>query len=139
MFKLQLIVFFSLLVSFNGIAQCANQASDVQCVEKITASNTFVKSYKLDPQRDGDTEFSTVLVKDVRYYLNLCEDGVVSNNVVINVFDNKRKLIVSNKTDEQSINSELSFTCDKTGVYYFIFKEGAVKGTCGLGALSFRK
>ena len=139
MLKLQLIVLFSVLVSFTGIAQCANQASDVQCVEKITSSNTFVKSYKLDAQRNGDTEFSTVLVKDVRYYLNLCEDGAVSNDVVINVYDNNRKLIVSNKTKEQSIDSELSFTCDKTGVYYFIFKEGSAKGTCGLGALSFRK
>jgi hypothetical protein len=139
MLKLQLIVLFSVLVSFTGIAQCASQASDVQCVEKITASNTFVKSYQLDAQRNGDTEFSTVLVKDVRYYLNLCEDGAVSNDIVINVYDNNRKLIVSNKTKEQSIESELSFTCDKTGVYYFIFKEGSAKGTCGLGALSFRR
>ena len=139
MWKVYITAFFYFLITFSGYAQCGNEANDVQCVEKITAPNTFVKSYKLDAQRSGDTEFSTVLVKDVRYYLNLCEEGEASNNVVINVFDTGRKLITSNKTEENAVLSELSFTCTKTGVYYFVFKEGSAKGICGLGALSFRK
>ena len=127
-----------MLLASNIYGQCGNEAGDIQCVEKITASNTFVKSYKLEAQ-SGETEFSTVLVKDIRYYLNLCEEGEVSNNVVINVYDNRRKLITSNKTDAGSVLSELSFTCEKTGVYYFVFKKGTTSNTCGLGALSFRK
>lgn len=124
-------------VSVNIVAQCNSQASDAQCVEKITASNTFVKSYKLDGARTGDVEFSSVLVKDTRYYLNLCEEGVVSDHVVINVYDRERKLITSNKHD-QSILPELSFNCDQTGIYYFVFKKSSVSA-CGIGALSFSR
>ena len=138
MFKLFAITFSVLLISSIGYGQCS-EANDFQCVEKITSSNSFVKSYKLDALSEGDTEFSTVLVKDIRYYFNLCEEGEVSNNVEINVFDNSRKLVSSNKTDDQSILTELSFTCAKTGVYYFVFKKGSASTACGLGALSFRK
>lgn len=138
MFKLLLIVFFCFATSIVGYGQCHSDTNDVQCLEKLSSSQTFVKSYKLDALRNGDTEFSTVLVKDIRYYLNLCEEGEVSNNVVINVYDANRKMVSSNKSD-QSVLSELSFTCDKTGVYYFVFKKGSTSAVCGLGALSFRK
>jgi len=121
-----------------GYGQCQSGAGDAQCVEKITASNTFLKSYKIDGERTRDVEFSSVLVKDTRYYLNLCEEGEVSNNVVINVYNTKRKLITSNKK-EQSILPELSFNCDKTGVYYFVFEKGSTTANCGIGALSFRR
>ena len=129
-----LLLFFGLGV----YGQCYSEASDAQCVEKITAANKFVKSYKLDTQSTGDVEYSTVLVKDLRYYLNLCEDGEVSNNVEINVYDTGRKLITSNKSD-QSIEPELSFTCPKTGIYYFVFRRGSAPVNCGIGALSFSK
>ena len=129
---------FSLVFHLTGNSQCHSEAGDAQCVEKITASNTFVKSYRIEGERTSDVEFSSVLVKDTRYYLNLCEEGEVSNNVVINVYDTKRKLITSNQTD-QSILPELSFNCDKTGVYYFVFKKGSTTANCGIGALSFRR
>jgi len=127
-----------LTLSVKVVGQCNSEASDAQCVEKITASNTFVKSYKLDGARTDDVEFSSVLVKDTRYYLNLCEAGEVSNNVVINVYDTQRKLITSNENDH-SILPELSFNCDKTGVYYFVFKKSSASINCGMGALSFRR
>lgn len=134
------IVFNFLLVflGFNAFSQCYSEASDVQCVERITAANRFVKSYKLDTNSTGDVEYSTVLVKDLRYYLNLCEDGEVSNSVEINVYDTTRKFVTSNKS-KQSIRPELSFTCPKTGVYYFVFRRGNAPVNCGLGALSFSK
>ena len=141
MYKDQInIVLLCLLMAFSVkvAGQCDSEASDAQCVEKITSSNTFVKSYKLDGTRTGDVEFSSVLVKDTRYYLNLCEEGVVSNNVEINVYDAKRKLVTTNKNN-QLIHPELSFNCDKTGVYYFVFKKGSAYTSCGMGALSFRR
>lgn len=98
----------------------------------------MVKSYKLDTYRTGDVEYSTVLVKDLRYYINLCEEGEVSNNVEINVYDTRRKLITTN-IENQSILNELSFTCPRTGVYYLVFKRGDAPLNCGLGALSFSK
>ncbi len=130
------IALLCLLMTFSAkvVGQCNSEMGDAQCVEKITASNTFVKSYKLDGNRTGDVEFSSVLVKDTRYYLNLCEQGIVSHNVEINVYNTKRKLITSNKND-QSILPELSFNCE----YYFVFKKGASSTTCGIGALSFRR
>ena len=129
----------TLLCGSQAYSQCHSEGSDVQCVEKITASNTFVKSYKLDGQRTGDIEYSSVLVKDLRYYLNLCEEGEVSKSVEINVYDSNRKLVSSNKPDNQSILAELSFTCPKTGVYYFVFRKGNTSANCGIGALSFSK
>jgi len=137
--NLLILLCFSLFGVFQVFSQCHTEGSDVQCVEKLTSANTFVKSYKLDSQRTGDVEYSSVLVKDLRYYLNLCEEGQVSNNVEINVFDSDRKLIGSNKSDDQSIVTELSFTCPKTGIYYFVFKRGATSANCGIGALSFSK
>ncbi len=128
-----------LFLGSKAMSQCYSEANDVQCVEKLTASNKFVKSYKLDVEKTGDVEYSTVLVKDLRYYLNLCEEGEVSNNIEINVFDKGRKLITSNKRDNKSILPELSFTCPKTGIYYFVFKRGDAPSSCGLGALSFSK
>ncbi len=124
--------------SVNVVAQCNSEASDVRCVEKITASNTFVKSYKLDGARTGDVEFSSVLVKDTQYYLNLCEEGLVSDHVVINVYDRERKLVTSNKND-QSILPEISFRCNQTGIYYFVFKKSPASTICGIGALSFSR
>lgn len=124
--------------SVNIVGQCNSEANDVRCVEKITASNTFVKSYKLDGARTGDVEFSSVLVKDTQYYLNLCEEGLVSDHVVINVYDRERKLITSNKND-QSILPEISFHCNQTGIYYFVFKKSSASTICGIGALSFSR
>jgi hypothetical protein len=129
---------FTFSFGLNAFGQCYSEASDVQCVERITAANKFVKSYKLDTENTGDVEYSTVLVKDLRYYLNLCEDGEVSNSMEINVYDTGRKLITSNKRD-LSIQPELSFTCPKTGIYYFVFKRGSASTNCGIGALSFSK
>jgi hypothetical protein len=108
-------------------------------VERVTAANKMVKSYKLDTYRTGDVEYSTVLVKDLRYYINLCEEGEESNSVEINVYDTERKLVTTNKEQDQSILNELSFTCPRTGVYYVVFKRGDTPLSCGLGALSFRK
>ncbi|GJM29361.1 MAG: hypothetical protein DHS20C17_19960 [Cyclobacteriaceae bacterium] len=136
------LIIFTLLITFCGLGmfgQCHTEGSDVQCVEKITSANTFVKSYKLDAERTGDIEYSSVLVKDLRYYLNLCEEGEVSNSVEINVYDSARKLVTSNKSSSQSLVPELSFTCAKTGIYYFVFKKGVATAHCGIGALSFSK
>jgi hypothetical protein len=136
------IITLSLLIVFCGlqaVGQCHTEGSDVLCIEKITAANTYVKSYKLDAQRAGDVEYSTVLVKDLRYYLNLCEEGEVSNSIEIDVYDSNRKLVKSNKSGGQSILTELSFTCPRTGVYYFVFKKGSANPNCGIGALSFSR
>ena len=138
-FQVSLISFcFSLVFHLTGNGQCQSEAGDAQCVEKITASNTFVKSYRIEGERTNDVEFSSVLVKDTRYYLNLCEEGEVSKNVVINVYDTKRKLITSNKTD-QSILPELSFNCEQ-GPESIRNRQGAgAHANCGIGALSFRR
>lgn len=119
-------------------AQCNSDSSDARCIESISQNNTFVKSYKLEHQKQTDKEFSSVLAKDTQYILNLCEDGQISNNVIINVYNTKRKLIASNKTSSSILN-ELSFRCDKTGVYYFEFKANQAASDCGIGALSFRR
>ena len=131
---------FFLILAFspNAFGQCNSEGGDAQCVEKITASKTYVKSYKIDGERNDDVEFSSVLVKDTRYYINLCEEGELSNNVVINVYDTKRKLVSSNK-ENQTVLPELSFVCENTGVYYFVFKKGNSAANCGIGALSFRR
>jgi len=121
------------------MSQCHSEANDVQCVERITAANKIVRSYKLDAYSPGNIEYSTVLVKDLRYYVNLCEEGEVSNNIEINVYDTRRKLVTTNKDGDQSILTELSFTCPKTGVYYLVFKRRDAPFNCGLGALSFSK
>lgn len=118
--------------------QCNSESNDALCIERISQSSTFVKSYKLNHQQEADKEFSSVLAKDTQYYLNLCEDGEVSNQVVINVYNTKRKLIASNKT-KSSVLNELSFQCEKTGVYYFEFKANATAANCGIGALSFKR
>ena len=119
-------------------AQCNHEIDDAQCLEQISQSNTFVKSYKLTERKVEDKEFSSVLAKNTQYYLNLCEHGELSNNVVINVYNTKRKLIASNKK-KNDILPELSFKCEKTGVYYFEFKASASAADCGIGALSFRR
>ena len=119
-------------------AQCNHEIDDAQCLEQISQSNTFVKSYKLTQRKVEDKEFSSVLAKNTQYYLNLCEHGELSNNVVINVYNTKRKLIASNKK-KNDIHPELSFKCEKTGVYYFEFKASASAADCGIGALSFRR
>ena len=137
--KYSIVILLLLFFKVEAISQCHSEANDVQCVERITAANKMVKSYKLDTYSSGDIEYSTVLVKDLRYYINLCEEGEVSNNVEINVYDTRRKLITSNKEGDQSIQTELSFTCPKTGVYYLVFKRGEAPFSCGLGALSFSK
>lgn len=118
--------------------QCNSEATDALCIEKISQENIFVKSYKLNHQKRIDKEYSSVLAKDTEYYLNLCEEGQLSTNVVINVYNTKRKLIASNKTDD-SVLPQLSFRCEKTGIYYFEFKASEGASECGLGALSFRR
>ena len=134
-----LLIFLAIFCGQSALCQCQTEASDSQCVERITASNKFVKSYKLNAKQTGDIEYSTVLVKDLRYYLNLCEEGEVSNSVEISVYDTKRKFVTSNKGNDQAILPELSFTCPKTGIYYFVFKKGTASANCGIGALSFSK
>ena len=119
-------------------AQCNSDLEDAKCLETISKTNTFVKSYKLTQRKVADKEFSSVLAKNTHYYLNLCEHGELSKNVVINVYNTKRKLIASNKT-KNDILPELSFKCDKTGVYYFEFKASESAAECGIGALSFRR
>lgn len=133
------VIFFLLFSGLDMQSQCYSESGDFQCIEKITGANKFVKSYKLDAHRTGDIEYSTVLVKDLRYYLNLCEEGEVTNNVEINVYDTKRKLVTSNKDGDRSTLPELSFTCPRTGIYYFVFKKGQAAANCGIGALSFSK
>ncbi len=135
--------FISLLAIFilSGVAafgQCDGNSKDARCIEQIRQTNTFVKSYKLNYQLAQQKEFSSVLAKDTQYYLNLCENGEISNNVVINVYNTRRKLIASNKSKDQ-VTKELSFACDKTGVYYFEFKANDLSTGCGIGALSFRR
>lgn len=136
--------FFCLLavlmaLSFSELTgQCNNNTEDAMCIERISQTNTFVKSYKLNNKVQSNKEFSSVLAKDTQYYLNLCEKGRLSTNVVINVYNTKRKLIASNKTKNEVL-PELSFECQKTGVYYFEFQANENAADCGIGALSFRR
>lgn len=127
-----------LVGSISLYGQCEGNSKDARCIEQIRQSNTFVKSYKLNYKLEQDKEFSSVLAKDTQYYLNLCEGGELSNNVVINVYNTKRKLIASNQ-HKNEVMKELSFACEKTGVYYFEFKANNPSGQCGIGALSFRR
>ncbi|MDH3710783.1 MAG: hypothetical protein OER04_12885 [Cyclobacteriaceae bacterium] len=135
---LSLLTVLTIFAVVDTQAQCTSNTNDALCIERISQNNTFVKSYKLNHRVHSNKEFSSVLAKDTHYYLNLCEDGQVSTNVVINVYNTKRKLIASNQT-KNTILPELTFECQKTGVYYLEFKANPGAADCGIGALSFRR
>ncbi len=119
-------------------AQCNSEGVDALCLEQISKDNIFVKSYKLLPHQFPSKEYSSILARDTEYYINLCEQGKVSSQVEINVYNSKRKLVASNQADDRLL-PELSFHCKQTGVYYFEFKATTSAGDCGMGALSFRR
>ena len=124
---------------FTAQAQCDADKDAALCIKMKNEGYHMVKSFKLDGESNpGTIEVSSVFAKNTDYSISTCESGQVSNQIVVTIYDAKRKKIVSNN-EEGSINSTLSFTCKTTGVYYVTYEHEQSRAYCGLSAVSFKR
>ena len=134
-----LLVMASLLSWNTASGQCEADKDAALCIKMKTEGYHMVKSYKLDGQSNpGPIEISSVLAKDTDYYISTCESGQISDQIVVTIYNSKRKKIKSN-SEGGTIASSLTFNCKTTGVYYITYTHEESKAFCGLSAVSFKK
>ncbi|MGI9553195.1 MAG: hypothetical protein ACR2MT_18455 [Aurantibacter sp.] len=120
-------------------AQCDADKDAALCIKMENEGYHMVKSFKLDGESNpGTIEVSSVFAKNIDYSINTCESGQVSDQIVVTIYDSKRKKIASNNEDG-NISPTLNFTCKNTGVYYVTYEHEKSRAYCGLSAVSFKR
>jgi len=120
-------------------AQCDADKDTALCIKMKNEGYHMVKSFKLDGESNpGTIEVSSVFAKDTSYSISTCESGQASKQIVVTIYNSKRKEIASNN-NQGNISPTLNFTCKTTGVYYVTYEHEQSRAYCGLSAVSFKR
>lgn len=122
------------LIPFTSSAQCDAK----ECVAKLSAGYTFLKTYKIETSK-SENEFSYVFSKNTNYMLMICNSGTNDQNVIATVYDSNKKEIATNFDKKNNkYYPAFVYNCKVTGIYYIKF---TLKETiqCCTGILAFKK
>ncbi|HSZ71530.1 MAG TPA: hypothetical protein VK750_02570 [Cytophagaceae bacterium] len=121
------------LITYKGYAQCKTD----ECVAKINAGYTFLKTYQMSQVGD-QLEYSYVLSKDTNYMLVMCNGGG-GQNIIVTLYDSKRKEIATNQDKASGkIFPAIAYLCKATGIYYLRFSF-VDKPECCVSVLAFKR
>lgn len=122
------------MISFLGYSQCKTD----ECVAKINSGYTFLKTYQMSKVGD-QLEYSYVLSKDTNYMLVMCNGGGSQNNIIVTLYDSKRKEIATNQDKTSGkIFPAIAYQCKSTGIYYLRFSF-VDKPECCVSVLAFKR
>ncbi|MDB5273659.1 MAG: hypothetical protein JWO58_2026 [Chitinophagaceae bacterium] len=122
------------VVVLKGHAQCKTD----ECVAKISSGYTFLKTYQMSQVGD-QLEYSYVLSKDTNYMLVMCNGGGAQNNIIVTLYDSKRKEIATNQDKASGkVFPAIAYRCNATGIYYLRFSF-IDKPECCVSVLAFKR
>jgi hypothetical protein len=135
---LVLLIFGVSLNSANG--QCDPKLYTTKCVNEVKEGFTFLKSFNVDGKNGTreKVEYSYVFSKDTQYYLNICDEGGMTDGIVVTIYDAKRRVASTNFANEK-IFPGIIFACKSTGIYYITFTFDNAESYCGGSVLAFKK
>jgi len=132
----------TLLILFlfqNCFSQCDTDDFMDDCAEGL-GNFKFVRSHKIgakdDKKASGPTiEYKILLSKGNIYEFLMCTDKSLGGDLVINLYDRNRKLILSNyNKQKRKIYPDVNYECSATGVYYISYEFQGGNG-CGINII----
>ena len=96
----KILFLFVLVVSMQANAQCNTEALCNTCVTKLTAGFNFLKTYKINSEKDlVKVEYSYVFAKGTQYMITLCNEETKNNSIMVTIYDAQRNRLASNKIE----------------------------------------
>jgi hypothetical protein len=132
------LVLIVLLLGLESTNRCNVDDLSNQCIGTIQPGFNFLKSYGID-NRDGElgrVEYSYVLTKSTKYFINLCKAS--DTPIVVTIFDSNRNKVATNKFNEKYMDN-MVFQCATTGIYYIEYLTVEGKPVCGGSVLAFKR
>lgn len=124
----KIIVFFVILIitiSLESQTNCIEPKYEDNCSQLISSifdDYVYLKSRAFNSDLSVDVMFSVNLKRNVLYIFNVCEsDGKA--NMIINLHDNKDKIVASSVNSQTHKNSKIiAYKPDDAGKYYISAK-----------------
>jgi len=138
-FQTVLVLFF--IIAFeDSYGQCNPRELASNCVSQVKEGFTFLKSFNIDGMNGSreKVEYSYVFSKDTQYFLNICSGGEITDGIVVNIYDSKRRVASTNFANDKVFPS-IIFACKSTGIYYITFSFENSQNYCGGSVLAFKK
>lgn len=130
---------FVLVVSIQASAQCNTEALCNTCVTKLTTGFNFLKTYKINSEKDlVKVEYSYVFAKGTQYMITLCNEDTKNNSIMVTIYDAQRNRVASNKIEGKLLPA-IAFPCNATGIYYLQYTFEGNSPRCGGSALGFKR
>ena len=137
----RMVLVMVLMCPASAYSQCNYTAYVDSCKTHITHDHfNFLKEFEVDNQ-DGQkekVEFSITLAEgfDYEYYFTGLKEG--HQEVTATLYDYNRQKLVTNKHHRKLVHV-ISYSCQKTGIYYITFTFKDEEKYCGAAVLGFVK
>ena len=123
------------------LSQCSDQGNLYNCMSTL-GDYTFARSYELDfKQSESTKQVSYIFSERTMYLLEICVVPGSSSNFQVTIYDFEGYLVTTNyDKKKKKYYSDLGFYCQKTAVYYILFKYDSIKDSqdCGLVILTYK-
>lgn len=123
------------------LSQCKGKSQLYDCMATL-GDYTFARSYELDfKQSESSKQVSYIFSEKTMYLLEICEVADNSSNFQVTIYDSEGNFVATNyDKKKQKYYSDLGFYCQKTAVYYILFKYDSIKDLqdCSLVILTYK-
>lgn len=127
-----------MLTGFLVSSECNLDQFSQMAAGKLTGY-TYLKTYKLDANKESEIEYSYVFSSNTQYVLTLAHE-FETTDILISIYDNNRKELCNNfdKKNKKYFQG-IGYSCSATGIYYVMFSFKNAKNKCGASVLGFKK
>ena len=123
------------------LSQCNEKSQLYNCMATL-GDYTFARSYVLNFNQSTTSEtVSYIFSERTMYLLEICEVPGSSANFEVTIYDSEGNFVTTNyDKKKRKYYSDLGFYCQKTAVYYILFKYDSIKDSqdCALVILMYK-